>query len=287
MPTETVVTYLVANYNCASFLEDCIRSLQTQTVPNWKCIICDDRSTDESKRILSTLTDSRFQVIFSDKNKGYTRTLQHLIQNATSEWVAIFDPDDQLYPHTTEKIRDVILNDPGLKFIYSKFHIYDAQLQNILGEGGTPYPSRGTTLESGFISHIKVFKKSEYLMLEGYDPEILYAEDRDLIYQFEEITRPRFIDEYLYKYRVLTTSQSNAPQKKEIGLQSHYKARKKTLKRRNIKGMEYYFYCMLFKLDTIHSSDLRPKWQKQIALKLRKKLVKIDKRFKVRKILYN
>lgn len=282
-----MITYIIPNYNCGQYLKECIASLESQTSPDWKALICDDLSTDNSREILKTLNHSKITCFYNEKNRGVSATRDFLIKAADTDIIAILDPDDCLYPQATEKMLKVF-DQSNIEFVYSRYHCFDATLTHITDIGGTPYPVKGTTLETGFISHLQAFKRQLYTKIQGYDPLLLSAEDRDLIYQIEEVTVPKFIDEVLYKYRILKCSSlSNSPYKKERGLHFHFQAQKKALKRRNIKGIEYYFYCMLFKLDTIHSSDLRPEWQKHLALKLRKKLVKLDKKFKIRKILYN
>jgi glycosyltransferase involved in cell wall biosynthesis len=241
-------------------------------------------STDNSRQFLAALNHPNIKVIYNEKNQGCTATRKRLTETAETEVVAILDPDDCLYPNATERLLHAFEKSDA-EFIYSRFHIYDATLTTLIGEGGTPYPDKGTTLERGFISHLQAFKRALYDKVPGYNEEILYAEDRDIIYQFEEVTIPKFIDECLYKYRILPTSQSNNKEKKEIGFHSHYVARKEALQRRNIKGIEFYFYCLLFKLDKARSSELNPKWIRKCASKLHSKLVRLDKKIGIRKAL--
>ena len=282
--TQIKITYLIANYNCGPYLQECIDSLISQTSSHWQALICDDMSTDNSRQFLAALNHPNIKIIYNEKNQGCTATRKRLTETAETEVVAILDPDDCLYPNATERLLHAFEKSDA-EFIYSRFHIYDATLTTLIGEGGTPYPDKGTTLERGFISHLQAFKRALYDKVPGYNEEILYAEDRDIIYQFEEVTTPKFIDEVLYQYRVLLTSQSNSPTKKAIGLKSHYISRNNALDRRSIKGFERFFYKLLFKLDQVHSNDFNPKWLKKMASKSRKRLERLDRSFGIRKAL--
>jgi hypothetical protein len=66
---------------------------------------------------------------------------------------------------------------------------------------------------------------------------MLYAEDRDLVYKLEEVTRPVFVDAVLYRYRDLPDSQSHDPRKRAIGARNTWRARRAALRRRNISGV--------------------------------------------------
>ena len=54
------ITYLVANYNNARYVEDCLVSLKNQTCERWRCIVCDDvrnptiPQRPESRRAITT-----------------------------------------------------------------------------------------------------------------------------------------------------------------------------------------------------------------------------------------
>ena len=49
---------------------------------------------------------------------------------------------------------------------------------------------------------------------------LLYAEDKDISYKMEEVSKTKYIDEVLYLYRVLKNSQSNNKERRKISLVS-------------------------------------------------------------------
>ncbi|MCK4957818.1 MAG: glycosyltransferase, partial [Planctomycetes bacterium] len=66
----------------------------------------------------------------------------------------------------------------------------------------------------------------------GYDEDILYAEDKDIIYKMEEAAKIRFVDKPLYLCRQLSDSQCHSQAKVAAGILSRAKAKINALKRR-------------------------------------------------------
>jgi hypothetical protein len=103
-----------------------------------------------------------------------------------------------------------------------------------------------TSLMNGFVGVLRIYRRSAYAKTSGYDPEILYAEDRDLVYKMEEVTPFVFVDQALYKYRYVPHSQSNDPHKRKIGMHNHGRAVRNALIRRQITGRRKVGYLLWF-----------------------------------------
>jgi hypothetical protein len=102
---------------------------------------------------------------------------------------------------------------------------------------GTPVPPLGAALCRGEVGAIRSFRRSAYARTAGLDVDMLYAEDRDLVYKLEEVTRPVFVDAVLYHYREVPDSQSRAPDKRAIGRRNTLRARRAALRRRRVGGV--------------------------------------------------
>jgi len=241
------ITYLVANYNCARYIKDCIQSVHDQTDTNWLCIVADDASTDHSIEVIRPYMNSKIRLIRILENRGYIQTLIRLIDESSTDIVGILDADDALYPEATDCILEAYRHNPDTGFIYSNCLRFDEELRIPTGKvGSSRLPPHKTLLQAGFVCAIKTFRKSYYEKTEGLDASLLYAEDRDLVYKLEEVTRPVFIDRPLYKYRVVPNSQSRDPMKREIGLRNHLQARRNALRRRHIEGVTRMYYDLKY-----------------------------------------
>jgi glycosyltransferase involved in cell wall biosynthesis len=68
------ISVVVTCYNCRDYIGDAIRSVASQTLRGFECVIVDDASTDDSaavvQRTLDELADPRFSLIRLEKNGG-------------------------------------------------------------------------------------------------------------------------------------------------------------------------------------------------------------------------
>lgn len=89
------ISIIIPIYNCASYLKQCIQSVQNQTMQDWEIICIDDGSTDDSINILNRLaeTDSRVQV-YRQNNQGAGVARNKGLELAKGEFVAFLDADD-------------------------------------------------------------------------------------------------------------------------------------------------------------------------------------------------
>ena len=50
---EITTTIIIPNYNGLKFMDECIRSLNAQTYPNFRTLVVDNGSTDGSRQVIS------------------------------------------------------------------------------------------------------------------------------------------------------------------------------------------------------------------------------------------
>lgn len=259
------ITYLIASHDCAPYLMDCLRSLRDQTDPAWLALICDDASTDESLDIIRGCTDDRITTLVNHARLGYIGTLERLLAHATTDIVAILDADDALTPEATSRLRDVYAAQEDAGFVYSRFAHYDPTLTHCRGVHGSPVAGGGAALRQGVVGAIRSFRRSIYEQTGGLDETMLYAEDRDLVYKLEEVTRPVFIDAVLYRYRELPHSQSRDPLKREVGARNTRRARQAAIRRRNVRGVRRVLCELLFLADYLDYSGRYPPPVRRLA----------------------
>jgi glycosyltransferase involved in cell wall biosynthesis len=224
---------VMANYNNSKYIGQAIKSVLGQTFNDWQLIIVDDCSTDNSVDIInSCLADSRIRLLRHAINMGYTAALKTAIAAVGSNFFAVLDSDDCLTAKAIETMYYHHVSSPDCGLIYSQFVYCDENLTP--GRLGfcAHIPSGQTTLDLNAVSHFKTFKLSDYLKTSGYDENILYAEDVDIIYKMEEVAGLKFVDKCLYLYRELPDSICHSKSKINIAIMSRVKARINAIKRR-------------------------------------------------------
>lgn len=105
------VCIIIPCYNVEQYVGECLKSIQNQILKEIEVICIDDRSTDDTLKILNedASTDARIKVIAKDKNEGAGKSRNIGIETATGDYIVFMDPDDY-YPEekTLEKLYNAV-----------------------------------------------------------------------------------------------------------------------------------------------------------------------------------
>ena len=93
------ISVIVPIYNVEEYLEECLRSIQTQDFDEFEAILVDDGSTDRSGTIAKEFAtqDSRFKY-FKKDNSGAGATRNFAVKQACGKYLTFVDSDDVI-PH--------------------------------------------------------------------------------------------------------------------------------------------------------------------------------------------
>ena len=99
------ISVIIRLYNGIEFMEETITSVLNQTYEDWECIIGINGHGKNGNiihrnilNILGKKYDPRIRVVNYPTAKGGAHTLNLLVKEATSQWVAILDADDKWEP---------------------------------------------------------------------------------------------------------------------------------------------------------------------------------------------
>lgn len=92
-------------YNCAPYLVEALDSLYAQTYQNFKIILCEDGSSDDTYQVAADYAAKRDNIVLirNERNMGLNYTLNHCLEHADTEYVARMDGDDISLPERFEK----------------------------------------------------------------------------------------------------------------------------------------------------------------------------------------
>lgn len=126
------------SYNCGSFVEETIRSVQAQTYQSWEIIFVDDCSNDQTMEIVMALRekDNRIKVFQNHHNSGAAVSRNLALRKASGRWVAFLDSDDLWYPEKLEK-QISFMENHSYSFSYTKTDVISesGELQNFIWGG--------------------------------------------------------------------------------------------------------------------------------------------------------
>jgi succinoglycan biosynthesis protein ExoO len=217
--TVPLISVVIPAYNAEKTIKSAIDSVLAQTFRDIEIVVCDDNSTDNTREILASYTDSRLVTVFNDNNLGAGRARDRSIAEARGDWIALLDADDAWHPERLEKL----LNAAGE---CEKQILFD----NILtchDVGGGLRPWRSVRGNYAFRQRAKTptditfehFISSRRLLCKLLIPKALiqenkvvhssrkFAEDIDfLVSLIASGGKLRYIPEALYYYRVTPSS---------------------------------------------------------------------------------
>ena len=91
-----MVDIIIPLYNKEATVARAVESILDQTFADWRLIIVDDGSTDNSLQVVRQFTDPRIRIV-EQENRGPGAARNRGIQEATAEYLAFLDADDQWY----------------------------------------------------------------------------------------------------------------------------------------------------------------------------------------------
>lgn len=93
------VDIVMATYNGARFVREQIASIQNQSFTNWRLLISDDSSTDNTVEIIKhlALTDGRIVLVNDARQGGVVKNFEKALAGVTADYICFCDQDD-LWP---------------------------------------------------------------------------------------------------------------------------------------------------------------------------------------------
>lgn len=112
---EGLVSVIISTYNRSLLLEEAIQSVIHQSYRPIECVIVDDGSTDDSKKVVENFqkkNDSTFSVIYLYQNNSGPQTARNTgTKVSTGEYIQYLDSDDIIFPDKlSEQVRFLKLN---------------------------------------------------------------------------------------------------------------------------------------------------------------------------------
>ncbi|MEX1002116.1 MAG: glycosyltransferase family A protein [Crocinitomicaceae bacterium] len=211
------VSILLPNYNNAAYLRECFDSIFNQTLQDFKVIVIDDGSTDNSQHILKELAlDKRVRLIIKDKNSGIVDTLNMGLHALDTKYVIRHDGDDLMHPERLEKMVDFMESNPEIGICGSSIECF-GYYNEILTYPEDWRLNQANLIFGHSLGHASCIFRSEIFTEMGirYAKEYPLMEDYDLFYRLKDKYKTTSIKEPLYLYRLTDAHDFDAIVKKK------------------------------------------------------------------------
>lgn len=200
------VSVLIGIYNCASTLDEALESLYNQTFQDFKIILCDDGSSDNTYEVAKKhlINHGNIVLLKNKKNMGLNYTLNRCLEYADTEYCARMDGDDISLPTRFEKEVRFLDDHPEFAIVTTPMKYFDTGGVFRIGNGGKEPKLTDFPKASPFCHAPCMVRKEAYDTVGGYtvDKKLLREEDYHLwIKMYKAGYRGYTIDEPLYLMR--------------------------------------------------------------------------------------
>lgn len=235
--TLPLVSIIMPAHNAERFIAEAIVSVLQQTYTNWELLIIDDASTDGTAGVIQQFADPRIQYCLTSRIGSPSGVRNVGLRKAHGELIAFLDADDVYYPNTLEKLSQALLNNPDYSAVYGfatnmnelgeLLPENDLLISNPSGEYAAPpdYDHSWKQIIMGQISCLLpalMLRKSTLERVGLFNEALCGPEDYEFYIRLflDRHEGVRFLPDYVYYYRVYSSSLTKDPARYERLLHS-------------------------------------------------------------------
>ena len=172
-------------HDAEGVLPRAVESIRSQTYGDWELILVDDGSADGTWEVAQRLGsgDTRIKLLRCEVNRGLAAALNLALRHAEGDFVARMDADDESFPDRLQRQVELLEEEPRVAVLGTAALVKDASGRTI---GIARRPSEHEELvrrmykEVPFIHPTVMMRRSFIAAVEGYDPQLRFAQDVDL-----------------------------------------------------------------------------------------------------------
>lgn len=122
---KPLVSIIVNCYNGEKYLDQCLKSIFSQTYKNWEVIFWDNNSNDNSCKIFNSYNDNRLKYYKSKVNVSLGQARAWAVEKCSGKFISFLDIDDQWFSDKTNIQVNQMLKDESVLSYGSIVEIYE------------------------------------------------------------------------------------------------------------------------------------------------------------------
>ncbi|EGQ9111195.1 glycosyltransferase [Vibrio alginolyticus] len=196
------VTIISVYYNREKSVDESVNSLINQKYNNYKIILVDDGSTDNTFNELKKF-ESENCIVYTKENTGFVDSITRAIDSTNSEFIAIHGSGDISYDERIEKQVEVFRKYSQVGVVGAHCEVYNeitkqVSLFNI--KSGLIPDCETELIKNNFLTQGEVmFRRSVYDDVGGYSSLYTFAQDYDLWLRMSKVTEFYVIPNVIYR----------------------------------------------------------------------------------------
>ena len=202
------VSVIMAAYNAEQYIEDAIRSVLNQTLPDFELIVINDGSKDQTLNAIKSISDERIVIINQD-NSGAASARNSGLRSSKGEYIAILDADDVALPDRLKKQVDFLDASPEYGIVGSNARVIDKDGVFVTNTNqALDWESIRLQLPASPFIHSTVMFRSSLIRTIGLYPDITTSEDALFFLKISKVSKMINLQDCLINYRLLPSALS-------------------------------------------------------------------------------
>ena len=180
-----------------------VRSLQLQTLEDWELIVIDNGSSDRSASIVKEFDDARIRLVCETSCTVLATRLNQAVALSRGDFIARMDADDVCFPERLARQVERLRQDPQLDLVGCGAVVFTDGTE-LLGELPAELNHEEITARPfhGFpLPHPTWCGRADWFRNHPYDPDIIGAEDQDLLLRTFRTSKFGSLETVLFGYR--------------------------------------------------------------------------------------
>lgn len=157
--SDHLVSVLLPVYNASQFLKDSLQSVKAQTHKNIEIIAIDDKSTDQTYKILKSFKkkDPRIRLYRNKKHYGLAVTLNRAVKKAKGQFIAFMGAKDIIEKERIKTQLEFLLTNPKVVGVGTQCMFIDKKNKNM---GNSLFPLEHEKIAETLLSGISLLPLS-------------------------------------------------------------------------------------------------------------------------------
>jgi CMP-N-acetylneuraminic acid synthetase len=207
------VTVYMPAYNYATYIEQAVLSVLSQTMDDWELIIINDGSTDNTRDILRQFKKHPRVTVLNQENKGLNVTNNIALRLSNSEYIMRLDADDYLDENALLVLSNTLDAKPDVGLIYPDYYEVDQSGEIINLVRRKKIEEEVEILDLPAHGACTMFRKECLLQLGGYAEQFSCQDGYDIWLRFVHEFQPYNVNVPLFYYRQHPASLTKNPGK--------------------------------------------------------------------------
>lgn len=204
------VSVVIPTYNRSTLLRRAVDSVLAQTYDDLEVIVVDDASSDDTPSVMQQYDDDRISYVRLEKNGGGAHARNVGINEASGEFVAFLDDDDEWHPQKLERQIEHLEELPeGWVGVYCDVRLDRSSILKRLfdlvnvTEGG--HPTGDVEVQAGLLTLTAFVHGGSTLLvhrdaveqIDGFDEDFPRRQDIEFALRLTNVGKLSFVDEEL------------------------------------------------------------------------------------------